>query len=196
MSPTPNTSPYPTQAIDVQYLQMRSVDELQAKPCPDPATLQIIEAQEPLPELNRFLYTAVGGDWYWVDRLPWTYAQWQQAIGGANHRTFICYSRGTPAGYYELHKNDDGSVEISYFGLIGQFHGRGIGGWLLSQCLKDAWGWGANRVWVHTCTLDHPAALSNYLARGLKAYDREIEQRNLPPQPPGPWPGAQRMPVR
>jgi len=191
MSPSPLTPP---RAIEVTYLQMRSADELRLKPCPDASTLHIIEAQEPLPELNRFLYTAVGGDWYWVDRLPWTWAQWQAAIGGPNHRTFVCYSRGTPAGYYELHKNDDHSVEISYFGLMGQFQGRGIGGWLLSQCLADGWAWGANRIWVHTCALDHPAALHNYQARGLKPYDSETERRNLAAEPPGPWPGAQRLP--
>ena len=191
MSPTtPATTP--SQAIDVLYLQMRSRDALLSKPCPDPDNMQIIEAKEALPELNRFLYTAVGGDWYWVDRLPWTYEQWLSAIGGPNHRTFVCYSRGTPAGYYELHKHSDNTVEIAYFGLIGAFMGRGIGGWLLSRCISDAWDWGANRVWVHTCTLDHPAALSNYLARGLKQYDSEIEHRQLPSQPPGPWPGAQR----
>lgn len=185
-----NPTLLPTQAIEVKYLQMLHRDQLRSKPCPAPDDLRVVEAQEALPELNRFLYTAVGGDWYWVDRLPWSYAQWQQAIGGANHRTLVCYSRGTPAGYYELHKHDDGSVEISYFGLLAPFMGRGIGGWLLSQCISDAWDWGASRVWVHTCTLDHPAALDNYLARGFVQYGTEIEHRHLPAQPPGPWPNA------
>ena len=182
----------PTEAIDVLYLQMTERAALCAKACPDPTAFEIREAKEPLPELNRFLYTAVGGDWYWVDRLPWSYAQWQAAIAGPNHRTFVCYANGTPAGYYELHKHDDGSVEIAYFGLIPAYLGRGVGGWLLSRCISDAWDWSATRVFVHTCTLDHPAALNNYQARGLVHYHTEIEYRQLPVQPPGAWPGAQR----
>src|SRR5262245_45452533 len=103
--------------IEVYYLQMLSPDQQRPKSCPSPMAT-VMEAKLKLPELNRFLYTAVGGDWYWVDRLPWTYEQWQEAIGGDRHRTFVCYWQGTPAGYFELKKHDDDSVEILYFGLI------------------------------------------------------------------------------
>jgi GNAT superfamily N-acetyltransferase len=175
--------------IEVHYLQMMSRDQLHARDCPSPHAT-VIEARVKLPELNRFLYTAVGGDWYWMDRLPWTHEQWSRAIGGDQHRTFVCYWKGTPAGYYELQKHDDGSVEILYFGLIPAFIGKGLGGWLLSHCIAEAWNWTTTRVWVHTCTLDHPSARANYEARGLVHYQTEVEYKELPAKSPGPWPNA------
>ena len=175
--------------IEVYYLQMLSRDQLSAKSRPSPEAT-IVEARIKLPELNRFLYTAVGGDWYWVDRLPWSYQKWAEATGGNRHRTFVCYWSGTPAGYFELQKHDDGAVEILYFGLIPAFIGKGLGGWLLSQCIEEAWNWTATRVWVHTCTLDHPTARANYEARGLRHYHTEVEYKELPATPPGPWPDA------
>lgn len=177
------------QTIDVFYLQMLAPAQLRAKACPG-ADLQLIEAQIKLPELNRFLYTAVGGDWYWVDRLPWDFTQWQDAIAGPRHRTVVAYCQGTPAGYFELQKHEDGSVEILYFGLLPAFVNKGLGGWLLSEAIAMAWRWQATRVWVHTCSLDHAAALANYQARGLVHYATKQEHRQLPVKPPGPWPGA------
>jgi GNAT superfamily N-acetyltransferase len=185
-------APFPTMTeIEVYYLQMMSREQLRGKPRPS-MNAMIVEARVKLPELNRFLYTAVGGSWYWVDRLDWTYEDWKRAIEGDNHRTFVCYWRGTPAGYYELFKHDDGSVEILYFGLIPDFIGIGLGGWLLSDCIEQAWDWEATRVWVHTCSLDHPDARSNYEARGLEHFYTEIVRRPLPQKTPGPWPGASR----
>lgn len=179
------------QAVDVFYLQMLSPVQLRRKAKPD-AGVQLIEAVEPLPEFNRFLYTAVGGDWYWVDRLPWTYAQWKTAVAHPRHRTFVAYSNGTPAGYFELQLDAEGGVELQYFGLLPAYYGRGLGGWLLSAAIDAAWQWNAKRVWVHTCTLDHPSALQNYKARGFVHYFTDVEHRRLPARPPGPWPDAQK----
>ncbi|MEX1019795.1 MAG: GNAT family N-acetyltransferase [Litorilinea sp.] len=89
-----------------------------------------------------------------------------------------------------MENHDDSSVEIAYFGLLPAFVGQGIGGLLLSTAIQRAWAWQAQRVWVHTCTLDHPNALQNYQARGLRIYNQEDVLVNLPDTPPGPWPGA------
>ena len=79
-------------------------------------------------------------------------------------------------GYYELHRPDGENAEIRYFGLAPQFLDKGFGGPLLSQAIRSAWEWpGTRRVWVHTCSLDHPAALANYQARGLQLYKQEHE---------------------
>jgi GNAT superfamily N-acetyltransferase len=146
--------------------------------------LEIRQAQIPSPELNRFLYTAVGGDWYWIDRLGWTYAQWREWV----HRveTWLAYLHGTPAGYFELEKKPDGLVNIAYFGLIPAFIGKGMGGVLLTCCLERAWEMGAKRVTVNTCTLDGLAALANYQARGLRLYKQETETKELPDHPLAP----------
>ena len=185
-------------SVEVYYLQILSAATLKAKALPEKYhnRVQIVEVKEPQPELNRYLYTAVGGAWYWTDRLPWTWQQWMESISGANHRTFVCYLDGTPAGYYELHKHKEGDVEIVYFGLLPWAYGFGIGGWLLTRCLLEAFDWGASRVWVHTCTLDHPAALANYKARGMWHYQTEVEQRDTSKPSPGPWLNAERPEVK
>ena len=84
--------------------------------------------------------------------------------------TWLAYLHGTPAGYFELETQPDDSVEIAYFGLLPQFIGQGIGGVLLTRAIESAWQMGAERVWVHTCSLDHPQALKNYQARGLQIF--------------------------
>ncbi|MEO0488499.1 MAG: GNAT family N-acetyltransferase, partial [Cyanobacteria bacterium J06659_2] len=118
--------------------------------------LTIVEAQVPCPELNRFLYTAVGGNWYWCDRLSWTYQDWLTHLSQDTVQTWVGYSAGNPAGYFELKQHRDRSIEILCFGLLPQFVGRGYGGHLLTTALQTAWGLKPERVWVHTCSLDGP----------------------------------------
>ena len=77
------------------------------------------------------------------------------------------------AGYFELARQDDGAVEIVYFGLTPEFIGLGLGGPLLAAAVREAWGMGAKRVWLHTCTLDSERALPNYIARGFEPYKTE-----------------------
>jgi GNAT superfamily N-acetyltransferase len=83
-------------------------------------------------------------------------------------------------------------VEIVYFGIMPQFVGKGLGGALLTAAVERAWQMGPTRVWVHTCSLDHPSALGNYLARGFRIFKQEIGHEDLPEQSPGPWPGSGR----
>ncbi|WP_409526314.1 GNAT family N-acetyltransferase [Nitrincola sp. MINF-07-Sa-05] len=154
------------------FLQMASPDELKPKPLPD--TLTIIECEEPQYQLNRFLYELIGNSWEWGDLNSWTDDQWRALVESGDHRTWVAYYRGSIAGYYELHRPDGANAEIRYFGLTPNVIGKGFGGPLLSHAIESAWSWpGTQRVWVHTCTLDHPSALSNYLARGLKVYREE-----------------------
>ena len=80
---------------------------------------------------------------------------------------------GAPAGYFELERQEDGSTEVAYFGLLQEYLGRGLGKHLLTAAVHQAWQTGANRVWLHTCTLDDPAALPNYLKRGFKPFKEE-----------------------
>ncbi len=169
--------------VDVTYLEM--LDPAQLNPSPE-TELMVREAEIPLPELNRFLYTAVGARWCWVQRLSWTYEQWQEYLQRAELQTWVGYVRGTPAGYFELEQQGS-DVEIRSFGLLPQFIGRGMGGDLLTRAVRQAWSWNAARVWLHTCTFDSPAALQNYLARGFRVYRTERIQETTPLLPHGPW---------
>jgi GNAT superfamily N-acetyltransferase len=150
----------------------------------------VVRVPSPIPELNRFFYTAVGGDWYWIDRLGWTYWDWLKYLDRPELQTCLITVAGVPAGYFELELQSDKNVEIVYFGLLASFAGRGLGGWALTRAVEEGWRLGARRVWVHTCDLDHPAALANYRARGFREFMRETKLEELPLRPIGPWPGA------
>jgi len=138
--------------------------------------LVIQECEMDVWEVNRFLYQYVGKQWHWRDKLVWNDEQWKYYVEQSNLRTWIGYWKGAIAGYFELISDSYGNIEIVYFGLADVFIGKGFGGYFLSQAIKYAWTFeGAKRVWVHTCTLDHPRALTNYQARGLSLYREEIE---------------------
>ena len=112
----------------------------------------------------------------WTDRLRWSEEEWQAWLARPGLQTWIGYIRETPAGYFELDaQREDGKeqVELAYFGLLPPFVGRGVGGALLTEAIRRAWALGPQRVWVHTCTLDHPAALPNYQKRGFRIYDQK-----------------------
>ncbi|MET7384450.1 GNAT family N-acetyltransferase [Streptomyces sp. NPDC005529] len=159
--------------------------------------VRIVRAEVPSPEFSRFLYASVGGDIRWTDRLSWTYAQWQEVLDKPGAETWVAYDRGTPAGYVELGAQDDGVVEIAYFGLIPAFRGRRIGGHLLSYGTARAWDLAerrpglpeTKRVWLHTCSKDGEHAMDNYLRRGFKLFDTKVEEEREVATP-GPWPGA------
>lgn len=169
-------------------LELRAPDALRRAPQPE-LPLLLLRAERPSPELGRFLYTAVGGNWYWTDRLGWSCQRWLEWQSGATE-TWVAHLAGAPAGYFELDASVEGEVELAYFGLLPDCVGMGIGGWLLTRALERAWELGPRRVWVHTCTLDGPHALANYQARGMTVSAVVTEVRELDPEPPGPWPGA------
>ena len=174
------------------YLQMGTPAAL--RPAPEPSVdAPLLRVEHPSPAFSRFLYTAVGGGWFWRDRLPWTYAQWWRWLDRSELETWVLYVDGTPAGYIELEQQAHGDVEIAYFGLLPAFIGRGLGGHLLTRGIARAWSYpGTRRVWVHSCSLDGPAALANYQARGLVIYRVEETDIERPEHPDGPWPGWDR----
>lgn len=174
--------------VTTWYLEMRAPEQLRPARVPEPAP-QIVRAEIPSPALNRFLYTSVGAGWHWVDRLPWNWERWMQWLDRPTHQTWVLYVSGTPAGYFELERQG-ADVEIAYFGVAPQFMGRKLGGHLLTRTIEQAWAMGAKRVWVHTCSLDHPAALANYKSRGMTVFKEETEMKPVA-DTPGPWPGAQ-----
>lgn len=158
--------------VTTWYLEMQDRKALRPKRVEAPR-LRVLEATTPQWEFNRFLYHAVGRDWSWNDKRTWTDEQWKNYVGSPGLRTFVAYVDGSPAGYFELQRDGEGGVEIVYFGLLPPFIGRGLGAHLLTIALEEAWAMDPTRVWVHTCSLDHPSALKNYQARGMKLYRTE-----------------------
>ena len=125
------------------------------------------------PERYRGLYRDVGGPWHWRDRLGWSDDELTAYLSRPEIIVWELEVGGESAGYFELRRQDDGGVEIVYFGLVSRFIGRGLGGAMLTRAVTEAWELGANRVWLHTCTLDSPRALPNYRARGFREFRRE-----------------------
>ena len=165
-------------SIVTTYLEMDSPDQLRPKRCAD-ERFQIREKKERDWRFNRDLYLAVGQLWSWNDKRVWSDEQWKEYGLAPELRTFAAYYDNSLAGYYELRRDHEGGVEIAYFGLLPEFTGRGLGGALLTSAIEEAWsperirGITPKRVWVHTCTRDHPQALANYQARGLVIYKVE-----------------------
>jgi len=175
--------------VTITYVEMTSPDQLRPKRSNRPG-LVCARVESPMPELNRFFYSAVGGAWYWIDRLPWTYQSWKSYLDRPEMETWVLSADGVPAGYFELEAQAGGDMEVAYFGLLPSFIGQGLGAHLLTLAVERAWQRGARRVWLHTCTLDHPQALANYQARGFRVYKHETKREDLPAVSPGPWPGA------
>ena len=153
------------------YLEMQQPGQLRPAPMPPGASVLLVEeCPEPF---HRFLYREVGRRYHWRDRLGWTDGQIREYLADPRTSLYVLYVRGAPAGYFELRSDAEGAVEIAYFGLLPGFLGRGLGKGLLSVAVETAWARGASRVWLHTCTLDDPAALPNYLARGFTPFREE-----------------------
>ena len=161
------------------YLEMSAPDEL--RPAPPASAGVRIERVEACPaSFFRYLYAAVGAAYHWVDRLPWSDAEIRTYLDTPGVTVWVLYAGGAPAGYFELKRHEDTSVEIAYFGLVPEFIGRGLGKFMLTEAVRRAWSDGARRVWLHTCTLDGPAALPNYRARGFRPYKEEVYTVDLP----------------
>ena len=158
--------------ITVYHLEMLSSQHHQVKSLP--TQLTVVEAEIKQAAVNRFLYQFIGADWNWYEKLSLSDQQWREYAENENLRTWIAYCSGSIAGYFELQKQADSTVELAYFGLAPASIGKGFGGALLSQAIEAAWQWGGTqRVWVHTCSLDHQHALANYQARGFSLFKTE-----------------------
>ena len=154
------------------YLEMREPEELLPALVVDPR-LRLDRVVDCPTSFFRYLYAEVGKNHHWVDRLVWTDEQVRGYLDSREVDLWVLSCEGAPAGYFELRRCEDGSTEIAYFGLLPEFKGRGFGKHLLTVAAQTAWAGGARRLWLHTCTLDDPAALPNYQRRGFRPFKQE-----------------------
>ena len=160
--------------IDRFYLEINSINELKSKrTLLDDFTL--FEAEKNNFDLNKFFYKQIGKKHQWVDRLIWQDKNWIEYVSNKNLKTFILQKNNDFVGYFELFFNKN-ECEIAYFGILEEFIGKGYGGFLLSEAIRIGFK-NANRIWVHTCSLDHPNAIENYKSRGMKVFKTEILKR-------------------
>ena len=125
-------------------------------------------------QLNKFFYKNIGKKHNWVDRLVWSDKQWINYVTDENVKTYTLSKNNDLAGYFELilHKEKK-EVEIAYLGLLENYINQKLGSYLLSSAIKNSFLENPNRVWVHTCSLDHKNALNNYISRGMKVFKKE-----------------------
>ena len=163
-----------TQIVERNFLEIKSIEALIESKVPQ--INHSIELVEPVDfQLNKFFYKNVGNKHRWTDRLIWSENEWIRYVSSPNIETYILKIENDLAGYFELinHTNLK-EIEIAYFGLLEEYHNKKLGGYLLSEAIKKSFlKKNIERVWVHTCTLDHKNALKNYMARGMKIYKKE-----------------------
>tara|TARA_Y100000768_G_C23974427_1_gene682308 strand:- start:1825 stop:2328 length:504 start_codon:yes stop_codon:yes gene_type:complete len=126
-------------------------------------------------QLNKFFYKNIGKNHKWVDRLIWNEQQWIDYVSSEKVKTYILKNKNDLVGFFELIFHfEQKEVEIAYFGILEEYQNKKIGSFLLSQAIKKSFDENINRVWLHTCSLDHKNALSNYISRGMKIFKSEI----------------------
>jgi GNAT superfamily N-acetyltransferase len=167
-----------TVEVTVTFLEMPSRDNLSCERSLPPDIALHREDRHGAPGLAAALYRRVGAAWHWVERLSWTPDDWRRAIDSDQVELWTARRGDEVAGYFELRKTGD-TVDINYFGLVPAFAGQQLGGPLLAAAVHRAWSTGASRVTVNTCTLDHMAALPNYLARGFTIARTEHQRRAI-----------------
>ena len=162
-----------TEEVQRNYLEINSIQDLNKviKPEGD----YFLDLLDPINfQLNKFFYKNIGKKHKWIDRLVWTEAQWIDYVSNKNVKTYVFKFKDDLAGFFELISHDEKKeVEIAYFGLLEEFQNKKLGSYLLSQAIKKSFKGRINRVWVHTCSLDHKNALNNYIARGMKIFKTE-----------------------
>jgi GNAT superfamily N-acetyltransferase len=142
--------------------------------------LRIERLPRPTNEDYRCLYRAVGADFHWVDRLIMPDDQLQAILSDDRVEVYVLSAADETAGYAELDRRHTNEIELAYFGLFPRFIGQGLGSYLLNWALRMGWSYRPTRVWVHTCDLDHPAALPTYLKAGFRIYDEQMIAQFLP----------------
>ncbi len=168
-----------TKEIFRNYLEIHSLDQLIEVERPEGNYhLKVLETKDF--ELNKFLYKNVGKKYSWIDRLSWNNQNWINYVSDKKLSTFILKDKQDIVGYFEvIYCSDNQEAEIAYFGILEEYFGKKLGGFLLSEALKKSFSFGANRVWVHTCSLDNPNALKNYISRGMKIFKTEVLKNKI-----------------
>jgi len=159
-------------SVKRNFLEIKNINDLIKKDKPEDN--YSIEKTKPDFQLNKFFYKQIGKKYRWTDRLVWTDIQWSNYVSNKNLETYVIKNGNDLAGYFELiFHPEKKEIELAYLGLFEDYFGKGLGGYALSIAIIKSFEKKIKRIWVHTCTLDHPNAIKNYLARGMKIFKEE-----------------------
>jgi GNAT superfamily N-acetyltransferase len=163
--------------VRVFYLEMLAPNRRTVAPPRD--GLAVTHARKPTLSFYRYLYDTVGKPYHWLSRRKLTDAELAALIHDPRMENHVLYVDGVPAGFAELDRRVEGEIEVVQFGLVPEFIGHGLGKYFLQWTIETAWSYQPKRVWLHTCTLDHPKALPNYQKAGFVVYKEEARNREL-----------------
>jgi GNAT superfamily N-acetyltransferase len=159
--------------VKTTYLEMLAH---QQRVVPPPGEgLAVVHARRPTVAYYRFLYDAVGRDYDWTSRRKLSDAELAAILGDLRDEVHVLTVKGAPAGFAELDRRVEGEIELVQFGLMPEFIGQGLGRYFLQWTIDKEWSHSPRRLWLHTCTKDHPAALPNYLKAGFAVYKEEVK---------------------
>ena len=159
--------------VERNYLEINSLKDLK-KPKFFPTDCYIDLSDPTDFQINKFFYKNIGKEHRWTDRLVWTDKQWIKYISDQKVKTYILKKANDFAGYFELIFHEEKKeTEIAYLGLLKEYQNKKLGSFLLTSAIKNSFIDNTNRVWVHTCSLDHKHALNNYISRGMRIYKTE-----------------------
>jgi len=161
--------------VTVVYLEMTSRQDLPPPPAPG-ISYRVEIVRQPSVPFYRYLYNVVGEPWLWHERRKTTDAELAAILADPAVWLLVAYADGEPAGYAELSGRRAPDIELAYFGIVPKFIGRGLGPTLLRSAIDFAWEQKPRRLWVHTCSLDHPKALPCYQRAGFTPYDKVVRR--------------------
>ena len=163
-----------TQEVKRSYLEINSLEDL--KEGSRPTSDYSLNLLDPINfQLNKFFYKNIGNKHKWVDRLTWNEEKWINYVSNENVKTYVLKFKDDLVGFFELiYHREKKEIEIAYLGILEEYHNKKLGSYLLSEAIKISFKNKIDRVWVHTCTLDHKNALNNYMKRGMKIFKTEI----------------------
>ena len=163
-----------TKEVKRNYLEINSLNDLNEGNKPsENYSLNLID---PINfQLNKFFYKNIGKKHKWVDRLIWNEQKWIDYVSSEKVKTYVLKNKNDLVGFFELIFHlEKKEVEIAYFGILEEYQDKKLGSFLLSEAIKTSFEKNINRVWLHTCSLDHKNALNNYIARGMRIFKSEI----------------------
>ena len=159
-------------SVKRNFLELKNINDLIKKDKPEDN--YSVEKTKPDFQLNKFFYKQIGKKYRWTDRLIWTDLQWSNYVSDKNLETYVIKNDKDLVGYFELiYHPEKNEMELAYLGLFEDYFGKGVGGYALTTAIIKSFEKKIKRMWVHTCTLDHPNAIKNYLARGMKIFKEE-----------------------